>query len=91
MLFRVAGWCRGEGAGPASRACHLLTAVLMQGFVLLFACFLTLCGLSLLQCLPMYAGAKVQDQPAEPATIQDTIIWSSHTLLQAHLLLLLTL
>jgi hypothetical protein len=27
----------------------------------------------------------VQEQPAEPATIQDTIIWSSHTFLQAHL------
>jgi hypothetical protein len=36
----------------------------------------------------MQVGAKVQDQPAEPATIQNTIIWSSHAFLQAHLPLL---
>jgi hypothetical protein len=36
----------------------------------------------------LQVGAKVQDQPAEPATIQDTIVWSSHTFLQGHMPLL---
>jgi hypothetical protein len=35
--------------------------------------------------IALQVGAKVADQPADPATIQDTIIWSSHTFLQAHL------
>ncbi|KAF6266434.1 platelet-activating factor acetylhydrolase, isoform II-domain-containing protein [Scenedesmus sp. NREL 46B-D3] len=72
----------GSEAGPGGGAVHVVPAGSSHGS---FTDLPFLLSPWVSNLLRKTVGAKVQEQPANPDTIQDTIIWSSHTFLQAHL------